>query len=148
MVGDTSDTIKGIKGLQEKTLVNLFPEIKERVVSLDEIIKMAIGKQEERISSKKKPIKVLENIINSTTDGVQKNKIYEINEKLVNLKKPLMTDNAVKELNELTNTSLNDNNRDLKNVMRMMERDGLDRIIGEHRYPEYLLPFKKLITRE
>jgi hypothetical protein len=32
--------------------------------------------------------------------------------------------------------------------MRMMERDGLDRIIGEYRYPEYLLPFKKLITRE
>ena len=30
----------------------------------------------------------------------------------------------------------------------MMKQDGLERTIGENRYPEYLMPFKKLIDRE
>jgi hypothetical protein len=29
-----------------------------------------------------------------------------------------------------------------------MERDGIDKSIGEVRYPDYLMPFKKLIERE
>lgn len=148
MVGDTSDSIKGIKGLQEPTLLKYFPEIKDKVIGLTEIISLASSLQEERISSKKKPIKVLYNIINSVTDGIQKDKIYEINERLVNLSKPLMTETAIDNLNQLINGSLNDTDRDLKNVLVMMERDGLDKIIGESRYPEYLIPFKKLITRE
>lgn len=146
--GDVSDSIKGIQGVGEKKLVTLFPELKEREVTINELIDLAKLKQAERISSKKKPIKVLDNIINRTTIGVQKEKIYEINEILINLKKPLITEDAIDELNELMNGSLNDTNRDLKNVLKMMERDGLDKIIGENRYPDYLIPFKKLITRE
>jgi len=30
----------------------------------------------------------------------------------------------------------------------MMKRDGLDRTLGETRFAEFLLPFKKLIDRE
>ena len=29
-----------------------------------------------------------------------------------------------------------------------MKRDGLDKTIGEVRYPDYLMPFKKLEDRE
>jgi DNA polymerase-1 len=38
MLGDNSDSIKGIQGLGETTLVKLFPEIKERVLTINEII--------------------------------------------------------------------------------------------------------------
>lgn len=146
--GDNSDSIKGIKGLGEDKLISLFPEIKVRKLTLNEIIESAKKQQEDRLQEKKKPLKVLDNIINSITDGVQGNKIYEINNKLVNLKTPLMTEDAIRELEALIDGTLDLSGRDLKNVIVMMERDGLDKIIGPTRYPEYLLPFKKLINRE
>ena len=148
IIGDNSDSIKGIKGVKIKTLLNNFPELKTSVLGLDDLIELANKKQEERLSNKKPKLKVFENIVSRVTDGVQKNKIYEINEKLMDLKKPLITEDAIDELNDLINGSLNNTDRDLKNVLKMMERDGLDKIIGEYRYPEYLLPFKKLISRE
>ncbi len=93
-------------------------------------------------------MKVLDNIINGVTDGAQGDKIYEINEKLINLRKPLMTEEAINNFNELIDGTLNDTGRELKNIYEFMHRDGLDRTIGEVRYPDYLLPFKKLIERE
>lgn len=148
IVGDTSDSIKGIKGLQETKLLSLFPMLKERKVTLTEIIDDAKKQQEERLSNKQKPLKVLDNIINVVTDGIQGKKLYEINEKLVNLKNPMITEEAIKELEQLISGTLDSSGRDLKNVLIMMERDGLDKTIGDIRYPEYLLPFKKLIDRE
>ena len=148
MTGDNSDSIKGIKGLQEKTLINLFPELTERKVSLDEIIESAKAQQLKRIEEKKKPLKILDNIIHKVTDGVQKDKIYEINERLVNLKAPFMTEDGLRELEQLTEGTLDSTGRDLKNVLIMMKRDGLDKTIGDVRYPDFLIPFKKLIDRE
>lgn len=148
IIGDDSDSIKGIKGLKEKTLTNLFPILKERKLTLNEIIDDAKKQQETRLSSKKKPLKVLDNIINSVTDGVQGTKIYEINERLVNLKKPMLTEDGIRELEDLIDGTLDSSGRDLKNVLMFMERDGLDKTIGEFRYAEYLIPFKKLIERE
>jgi 5'-3' exonuclease len=148
MIGDNSDTIKGIKGLGEDTLVKLFPELKERKVTLNEIIEDAQKQQLERIENKKKPLKILDNIINKVTDGVQKDKIYEINERLVNLSQPMMTEDGVRELKHLIEGTLDSSGRELKNVFSMMKRDGLDKSLGETRFNDFLTPFKKLIDRE
>lgn len=148
MIGDTADSIKGIKGLGESTLLTHFPELKKRKVTLNEIIERASKQQEERISDKQKPLKVLQNIIDAVTDGVQGKDIYEINEKLVNLSKPLMTTDGIRALELLKNGSLLPENREFKKVFAMMKNHGLDKEIGEYRYPEYLVPFKKLIDRE
>ena len=148
MSGDKADSIKGIKGLGETTLLTHFPELKERKVVLTEIIDSAKQQQQERIDKKQSPLKVLNNIIYCVTDGVQGDNLYEINEKLVNLKNPLLTEDGIKELEQLIDGTLDSSGRDLRNVLIMMKRDGLDKTIGEQRYPEYLLPFKKLIDRE
>lgn len=148
MTGDSSDSIKGIKGLGEKTLVSLFPQITDRKVSLTEILEDAKKQQEERLTKKLKPLKVLDNIINSVTDGVQGEKIYQINEQLVNLKRPMLTTDGISDLEQLIDGTLDSSGRDLKNVLTFMKRDGIDKSIGEVRYPEYLIPFKKLIDRE
>lgn len=148
MTGDNSDSIKGIKGVGEQTLVNYFPDLTKRKVLLTEIIESAIQQQLDRKEKKQKPLKVLDNIINCVTDGVQGKQLYEINEKLVNLSKPMMTEEGIRELEHLIEGTLDSSGRELKNVLIMMKRDGLDKSIGEHRYPEYLLPFKKLIDRE
>ena len=148
MVGDPSDSIKGIKGLGETKLISLFPEVKERKTTVTEIIEGAKKQQEYRILKKQKPLKVLDNIIHGITDGVQGDRLYEINERLVNLKNPMLTEDGIRELEQLIDGTLDSSGRDLNNVLIMMKRDGLERTIGDNRYPDYLLPFKKLIDRE
>lgn len=148
IIGDNSDTIKGIKGVKEKTLITLFPDIKNRKVTLEEIINQAKQLQDERLAKKQKPLKTLHNIINRVTDGVQGDLIYEINDKLVNLSKPMMTEDGIEQLEHLIHGTIDPSDRGIKNVLIKMKRDGLERIIGEYRYPEFLMPFKKLIERE
>lgn len=148
ITGDNSDSIKGVKGVKQDTLLTLFPEIKERKVTLEEIIEKAEELQQIRIESKKKPLKALDNIINGTTDGVQGNRLYEINSALVDLKNPLMTEDAIQELRNLIDSEIEMSDRGVKNVMVEMKKDGIDRTIGSYRYTDYLVPFKELIQRE
>ena len=148
ITGDNSDSIKGVKGVKETTLLSLFPELKERRVTLNEIIEKAKELQENRIKSKQKPLKTLHNIINGITDGVQGDKLYEINSAIVDLKNPLMTETAIMELTNIIENDIGMDNRGIKNVMMEMKKDGLDRTIGSNRYMDYLVPFKQLIERE
>ncbi len=148
ILGDNSDTIKGIKGLREKTLLKLIPELNERKLTIDEVIELANARQNQRLSEKKKPLKVLNNIINKVTDGVQKENIYEINERLVNLKKPMITEKAMDELNELINGNFDYTDFSLKTILGLMKRDGLDKAMGASRYDDFLIPFKKLANRD
>ena len=148
ITGDDSDSIKGIKGIKEKTLINLFPELKERKVTLEEILESARRQQEERTAKKLKPLVALTNLIDKVTEGIQKEMIYEINDRLVDLSNPMMTEDGIRELEQLKEGTLDSSGRDLKNVLIKMKRDGLDKTIGEVRYPDFLIPFKKLIDRE
>lgn len=148
MLGDNSDSIKGIKGLGETTLIKFFPMLKQKKTNLKEIIDEAKIIQEQRLIERKKPLKVLDNIINSVTDGVQKEQVYEINELLVNLTHPMMTEDGIRELEQLKEGTLDTSERDLKTVFMYMEMDGLDKLLGKERYKEFLDPFKKLIQRE
>lgn len=148
ITGDNSDSIKGVKGVKETTLVTLFPELKERRVTLKELLEKAKQQQKERIENKKAPLKTLQNIIDGVTDGIQGEKIYEINTALVDLKNPLMTESAIEELDLLMNGRFDPANRGIKNVLSLMRIDGLERSIGKSRSTEYLIPFKQLIERE
>lgn len=148
MVGDNSDTIKGIKKLGEDSLIKHFPELKQQKVSLTQILERAKEIQQERKDQKKKPLAVLDNMINRTTDSVLGDKIYEINYKLVDLKNPFMTNDGARELELLIEGDLDPEGRSLKNVLSYMEKDGLKKLIGESRYENYLIPFKELINRE
>lgn len=148
IIGDTSDSIKGIKGIKEPTLMKYFPEIGEREVTIEEIVDGAKKQLAERQAQKKPPLKVLENIVNRTTEGVQGDRIFEINHTLVDLSNPMMTQDGIDDLRELMEGTLDDGGRDLKRVLEYMKRDGIDIAIGEHRYPDYLIPFKELIPRE
>lgn len=148
MVGDNSDTIKGIKKLGEDSLIKHFPELKQKKVSLTQILERAKEIQQERKDQKKKPLAVLDNMLNRTTDSVLGNKIYEINYKLVDLKNPFMTKDGTRELELLIEGDLDPEGRSLKNVLSYMEKDGLKKLIGESRYENYLIPFKELINRE
>lgn len=145
--GDTADSIKGIVGIKEPTLLKHFPELISEVVSLDFIIAKSIMIQENRLKVKQKPLKALDNIINRVTDGIQGDLVYEINTLLVDLDNPMMTDEAIHNLEVIKQSSLSVDDRGIKNIYKLFKRDGLDSKIGDN-YEEYVLPFKKLIERE
>ena len=147
LCGDNSDNIKGVKRLGKDTLFNFMPELKERKVTLEEVLNRAKELQDNRVENKKSRLKVLDNIINGTTDGVQGDQLYEINHRLVDLTSPLIHEKALNEINELITSPLSDD-RSIKNAYKMLKDDGLDKILGQYRYETYLLPFKKLMERE
>lgn len=148
IIGDSSDSIKGVKGIQLGKLLQFFPEFKHKDLTIDDIINKTKELQAERIKNKLPPLKVFDNIINGITDGVQGDKLYEINSALVDLKNPLMTEDAINELQTLIDGRFDSSERGLKNVLNKMKLDGMEHEIGSNRYPEYLLPFKQLIERE
>ena len=82
MVGDSSDSIYGVERLGKPTLFEHFPELLERHVEVEEIVKKAKELNKKRVESGKKPLKIFENIENSVTKGSQGKRLYEINKKL------------------------------------------------------------------
>ena len=136
--GDASDSIKGIKGVGEKTLLDKFPEVKERKVELSEIIEKAKQINEQRISDKKKPLKWAENIVNRVTDGVQGEKIYEINKKVIDLKHPILTDEAKELMDAMMYAPIDGEGRSLSNLYRILvDENGIDEFRDENRFSSF-----------
>ena len=148
VVGDTSDSIKGIKGLGLTTLLREFPEVKTQKVNVKWLKNRATELQEVRIDNKKKPLKVFTNIIETITDGVQGKAMYEVNKYIMDLKIPLLTVDAVEGLEEIIGAPIDFEGRSMKNVHKLMSENKLTDIIREHNMDDYLYPFKKIITRE
>jgi 5'-3' exonuclease len=144
--GDVSDNIKGIQGVSEKTIIKYFPEITEKTLTLTEIF----SKIESIQKGRKSRLKTLDNILNSVTNGVQKEKIYEINEKIIDLKNPILTESSKIELDTLFEVPLDPDGRETKNVIKMMIEDGLMMAIpgGQEGYINFLQPFLRIIKKE
>ena len=126
LCGDASDNIKGIKGLGEKTLFNNFEEFKKRKVTLEEVIEKASKINEQRISEKKKPLKWAENIVNKVTDGCQGEKIYDINEKIIDLHNPLMTDEAKEVIEGMMYAPIDPTDRTMENLYNIIVKYDID----------------------
>ncbi len=148
LCGDTSDNIKGIKGFGEKTLLNNFDEITKRKVTLNEVIEKAKNINEERAKLKKKPLKWAENIVNRVTDGVQGSEIYEINEKIIDLKKPLMTDEAIEMIENIMYTPIDPEDRTLENLYRILLENDVEDLRDETKFSNFFSEFLYLIDKE
>ena len=148
LCGDASDNIKGIKGFGEKTLLNNFDEITKRKVTLNEVIEKAKNINEERAKLKKKPLKWAENIVNRVTDGVQGNEIYEINEKIIDLKKPLMTDEGVEMIENIMYTPIDPEDRTLENLYRILLENDVEDLRDETKFSNFFSELLYLIDKE
>jgi 5'-3' exonuclease len=148
LCGDVSDNIKGVKGLGEQTLVKYFPEIVENKTDLEAIVRRSKELLEERKAEKKKPLKVLENIVNGVTDGCQGDKLYEINRKIIDLSEPLLTDEARKELDDTAYEVMDTSDRDTKNVYKIVNDYRMYDMIDEGKFGNILGPYSRIIAME
>jgi len=145
--GCSSDNIKGIDGVTENTLLKHFPEIKEREVTLEEILDRSKVLQEERGN---KPLKVYENLIEGKSKGVHRGPVYEINRKIIDLNDPLLPEEAKEAVKDLIRLPIDPEGRDQKHVLKYMLEDGVMFALpgGENGYLNFMEPFIKLSKKE
>jgi 5'-3' exonuclease len=144
--GDRSDNIDGIYYLGEKTFVKLFPEILENEVSISDILTKA-----EILLKEDKDNTALKNLLTGKTkNGIFGDEFFVINEKIVNLSNPLITDDG-KEIVELYySETLDPEGRGYKNLMKMMMEDGLFKYLPkrDNEWVNFLKPYLKLARKE
>lgn len=148
LCGDTSDNIKGIKGMGETTFFNLFPDAKTKKYTLDDIFVETQKLIENRAKEKKKPLQVTENILNRVTIGSQGKDIYEINNKIINLSEPLLTKEAIEELDNIMYAPLDPEGRDLKNLYNIIIENEMNDMLDEKKFGNIFSAFYKLIEIE
>lgn len=148
MCGDSSDNIKGIKGLGEKTFFDLFPKAREEKYSLERIMEESQLLIEERKKEKKKPLVVTENIVNKVTNGCQGVNIYEINDKIINLSNPLLTEEAINEMKSIMYSPLDPKGRDFKNLYMIIQENEMIDMLNEDKFGNLFSAFHKLINFE
>jgi 5'-3' exonuclease len=144
--GDYSDDIAGIKGMGIKTLKSLFPEIETQPLTLD-----YIRYKTNFLFEQDKDSKIVKNLITGVTKyGVFGEEFFDINNSIVNLDEPLLTDEAKEGINELINENLDPEGRSYKNTMKMMMEDGLFNVLpkSDDAWIKFLNPFLKLTRKE
>lgn len=146
--GDASDNIYGIKGVGEKGLLKQFPEIISRKCTLNEILQRARDIQSDRLQHKKKPLKSLENMLNCVTDGEQGKHIYEINQKIIDLSSPLLTQDAVTALDKELYAPIDPEGRDIKNIYQIINDNGMTKLQDENTFGKVFGPFERICKME
>lgn len=148
LCGDSSDNIKGIKGLGEQTMLKLFPDLRDNKSDIGSVVERAKEILTERKESKKKPLKVLENIVNSVTDGSQGDRIYEVNSRIIDLSEPLLTNEARAEMSTMSYAPMDITDRDVSNVYKIIRENGMVQMSDEGKFGNLLSPFYRIMMME
>ena len=90
LLGDNSDKVKGVKGLGEKGLLKKFPELKEKVLTLDDVYNICEQKYKDHV--------VYARII----QGIDE---LEKNYKIMDLSNPMLDENDKKYLTQVVKTN-------------------------------------------
>lgn len=146
--GDPSDNIGNIKGLSENRLMELMPEIAERPVTIDEVKEKAQKMIDERVKEKKKPLQWHENIVNGVSNKEYNGDFYEINEKIINLKKPLLTKRAEEDIEAMMYAPMEPDDNSFANLYQMIVRDNIENLIDANEFSRFFVPFKELAEKE
>jgi 5'-3' exonuclease len=146
LTGDSSDNIDGIFYLGEKTFLKLFPEILDTEVKYADILTKA-----EQLLTEQKGNVALQNLLSGKTkEGIFGDEFFIINEKLVDLANPLITEEGKELVRLYYSESLDPDGRGHRNLIRMMMEDGFFKFLpkGDEAWVNFLKPFLKLSRKE
>lgn len=146
--GDTSDNIGNVKGLSENGFFELMPEAKNRKVTIDEVKTRAQQLIDERISAKKKPYVLHENIVKGISNKKYDGDFYEINRLIIDLQNPLLTDDAKDEMDGLVNAPMDVTDRTTKNLLQIIYDNRIEEIMGDTKFATFFAPFKRIAEQE
>ena len=146
LCGDPSDNIAGIRSLGIKRLLSLFPEISSQPLTLDYVKNKA-----NYLFEQDKEDKLIQNLLTGVTKyGVFGEEFFQINNSIVNLENPILTEEAKVGIIALINENLDSEGRSYKNTMRMMMEDGLFHVLpkSDDAWIRFLNPFLRLTRKE
>jgi len=127
-------------------LVKLFPELLEELVQLPYILSTSTN-----LLKEEKGNVALQNLLSGKTkEGIFGDEFFVINQKLVDLDEPLLSEED-KELVRLYYTeSMDPDGRGHRNLIRMMMEDGFFKYLpkGDDAWVSFLKPFLKLTRKE
>lgn len=144
--GDSSDNISGIKSFGIKKMVTTFPEIKTRILSVNEIIEKS-----NKLFNENKHNNSINNLLTGVTkEGVFGDEFFDINEKIVSLDNPFLTDEAKEDIQSLINDKLDPEGRSYKNTLKMMSQDGIFNVLPktDDAWINFVNPFLRLTRKE
>jgi 5'-3' exonuclease len=146
LTGDSSDNIDGIFYLGEKTFLKMFPEILDTELKYTDILTKA-----EHLLVEQKGNVALQNLLSGKTkEGIFGEEFFTINEKLVDLATPLISDEGKELVRLYYSESLDPDGRGHRNLIRMMMEDGFFKFLpkGDEAWVNFLKPFLKLSRKE
>lgn len=146
--GDSSDNIGNISLLSEDGFFKLMPEAKKREITIEEVKDRAQKLIDERILEKKKPLKLHENIVNGISNKEYAGDFYEINKKIIDLKHPLLSDEAKEEMDAMMHAPQDPEGRSFKNLSAMIREDNIEELMGDTKFASFFAPFKSFADRE
>lgn len=146
MCGDKSDSISGIKGFGVKTFLSLFPELKTTPLSVE-----YIKEKGNLLFEQNKTSKTIQNLLDGVTKyGTLGDEFFDLNNRIVSLDNPFLTDDAKSEIISLINDDLDSEGRSYKNTMKMMVEDGIFNVLpkSDDAWVKFLNPFLRLTRKE
>ena len=146
LTGDNSDNIDGIYYLGEKTFLKLFPEVLDREVKYTDILTKA-----ETLLKEDKNNNVLKNLLTGRTkEGIFGDEFFIVNEKIVDLADPLISEEGKELVREYYSETLDPEGRGYRNLIKMMMEDGFFKYLpkGDDAWVGFLKPFLKLSRKE
>jgi len=144
--GDSSDNIAGIKGMGIKRFLAFFPELKTEKLSVSQI-----KEKTNILFEQDKHNKTLANLLTGVTKyGVFGDEFYDINERIVSLETPFLTEEAREVVKLLITEELDQEGRSYKNAMKMMTEDGIFNVLpkSDDAWIKFLNPFLRLTRKE
>lgn len=146
LCGDPSDNIYGIRNMGIKRLISLFPDIDQKEITLNEA-----RERGNLLFESDKENKLIQNFLTGVTKlGVFGDEFFDINNKMVCLNDPILTESAKQDIESLIKDDLDQEGRSYKNVMKMMNDDGIFTALpkSDDAWIKFLNPFLRLTTKE
>jgi 5'-3' exonuclease len=144
--GDSSDNIAGIKGMGVKRFLSFFPELRTESISVQQV-----KERSELLFEQDKHNKLITNLLTGVTKhGVFGEEFFDLNNRIVSLDEPFLSDEAKENIDLLINESLDQEGRSYKNAMKMMMDDGLFNMLpkSDDAWTKFLNPFLRLTRKE
>lgn len=146
LCGDSSDNIAGIKNLGIKRLTTIVPELKTEIVTLEFVIDRFT-----EIFETNNANKLSKNFLTGVTKhGVLGEEFFHVNEKIVSLDDPFLTDESKELINSLISDKMDPEGRSYKHTMKMMMTDGIFKLLpkSDDAWINFLNPFLRLTRKE
>lgn len=137
--GDDSDSIPGVDGVGEKSIIKYFPRFVDEVYDVERFIKEAVE------AYQKKQIKFFEKIIGCR-------RVIERNHKLMDLHHPFLNEEAIEEIENIRDCVIVEDDkftqRSISNAMKMMLKDGYNKLVWQENMELFFRPFFRLVAKE